>query len=195
MFLCVGVYSWAGAFYGRGHYSHAVCQALTSSPEAAHDLQVNKPETGAATQRPHAHVLSHTPSDGLMLSRRAPGLSPSYIAWHPRLPHSPRLPHTWTPKYTLAPPPPRPPAYQSLCFFSRDKSTKQASPSLTFSFMLLLNLPYYSEQFNSEPLNALLCTNLPSGIQIEVLIEMRGLKVRQTNLHVDLRIWLNFKEH
>lgn len=62
--------------------------------EAAHDLQVNKPETRGATKHTHAHQLPHMPSHGLMLSRRCPlffsllhclALSPSQIS-EPLLP-------------------------------------------------------------------------------------------------------------
>lgn len=79
---------------GEVIYSHLVCQALTSSPEAARDLQVNKPETRGGAQHTHAHVLTHRQSNGLMLSRRRLPLPPLHRLALSALPISHTLEHT-----------------------------------------------------------------------------------------------------
>lgn len=123
MYVCMYSYSRTCAFSGRAHYFHLVCQALTSSPEAARDLQVNKPETRGAPQRTtYARVLTHMQSWGLILSRRAPALSPPYIAWHSHPLRSPHLPHTLNQSNTHSHNGTSPislnPAYQTFRFFS-----------------------------------------------------------------------------
>lgn len=87
--------------------------------EAAHDLQVNKPETRGATKHTHAHQLPHMPSHGLMLSRRCPLFSPSYTAWHSR------------PLKSLNPPP-----------NTHTHSTSHGSLNTAYQRFLLLHFPF-----------------------------------------------------
>lgn len=94
--------------------------------EAAHDLQVNKPETRGATKHTHVHQLPHMPSHGLMLSRRFPlffsllhrlALSPSQIST-PHLPYPPALSPPLTHTLTAPPTAHSTPLIKGFCFFN-----------------------------------------------------------------------------
>lgn len=156
MYVCMYSYSRTCAFSGRAHYSRLVCQALTSSPEAARDLQVNKPETRGAPQRTtYARALTHMKSWGLILSRRAPALSPPYIAWHSHPLRSPHLPHTLNQSNTHSHNGTSPislnPAYQSFRFFSfpfpcTDITLHSQSPHFVSSSITVLFNPLYDSQ-------------------------------------------------
>lgn len=112
--------------YGRGHYSHAVCQALKLPVTCR--LTSQRPEEQRNT---HAHTLPHMRSYSLMLSRRCPLFSPSYISWHP-----PTHTHTHynASHVSLSS------AYQSFYFnFPFPTLRQQPVPSAFFALFLTLN--------------------------------------------------------
>lgn len=98
MFQSVCVYSRACALL----WKRSLFPCCVPGIEAAHDLQVNKPETRGATKHTLAHILPHMLSYGLMLSRRCPlFFSLLHCLALARPPHY-HPPHTHT--HIIAPP-------------------------------------------------------------------------------------------
>lgn len=107
MFQSVCVYSRACALL----WKRSLFPCCVPGIEAAHDLQVNKPETRGATKHTHAHILPHMLNYGLMLSRRCPlFFSLLHRLALSRPPHYPTHTHYSTSHVSLNT------AYQSFCF-------------------------------------------------------------------------------